>query len=117
MSAARLLREARAAGLSLSISPSGRLACRGPAETVERLKPALAERRDELIESLRTEGAAAYDSARLQAHADRRNRDAARNNSTYRFCRCGHLAQFAWPGDDGRDQWICHECAPTRGRA
>lgn len=117
MSAARLLKEARAAGLSISVSAAGKLACRGPAETVERLKPALAERRDELIEELRSEVAVAYDRARLQRKADRRNAEAVRNHSTDRFCRCGHLATFAWPGDNGRDVWICHECAPTRGVA
>ncbi|MGD9542408.1 hypothetical protein [Methylocystis sp.] len=117
MSAARLLKEARAAGLSLRISPAGKLACLGPAETVERLKPALAERRDELIAELRSEVAAAYSPARLQREADRRNAAAGLNHSTDRFCRCGHLAMFAWPGHDGRDVWRCVECLPTRGRA
>jgi hypothetical protein len=117
MNAARLLNEALAAGLSISVTPAGKLACRGPAETIERLKPALAECRDELIESLRSEGAAAYDPARLQREADRRNRKAASDGVTDRFCRCGHLATFAWPGDNGRDVWVCHECAPTRGCA
>ena len=115
MSAARLLKEARAAGLSISVSPAGKLSCRGPAEAVERLKPALAEHRDAMLDELRAE--CAYDPARLQREADRRNAEAARNHSTDRFCRCGHLATFAWPGDDGRDVWICDECAPTRGRA
>jgi hypothetical protein len=117
MSAARLLKNARAAGLSISVSPAGKLACRGPAETVERLKPALAECRDELIAELRSEDSAAYDPERLQREADRRNAEAARNHSTDRFCRCGHLATFAWPGKAGRDAWACGECLPTRGRA
>lgn len=117
MSAARLLKEARAAGLSLRVSPAGRLACRGPAETLERLKPALVERRDELLAELRSEVAAAYDPVHLQREADRRNANAARDGITDRCCRCGHLAEFAWLGDDGRDVWICGECLPTRGRA
>jgi hypothetical protein len=58
-----------------------------------------------------------YDPAHLQREADRRNATAARQGITDRFCRCGHRAQFAWPGDNGRDLWICDECAPTRGRA
>ena len=33
------------------------------------------------------------------------------------FCRCGHLAEFTWVGDDGREVWRCHECIPTLGRA
>lgn len=117
MSAARLLKEARAAGLSISVSPAGKLACRGPAETLERLKPALAECRDELIEELRSEVTAAYDPERLQRDADRQNARAAREGLTDRFCRCGHLAEFAWLDDDGRDVWICGKCLPTRARA
>ncbi len=117
MSAARLLKEARAAGLSVSVSPAGKLACRGPAETLERLKPTLAERRDELIAELRSEVAAAYDPVGLQREADRRNAVAARQGITDRFCRCGHLATFAWPDDAGRDVWRCVECTPTWGRA
>lgn len=58
-----------------------------------------------------------YDPARLQRDADRRNAAAARERITDRVCRCGHLATFAWPGNDGRDAWICAECLPTRGRA
>lgn len=61
--------------------------------------------------------AVVYDPARLQREADRRNAEAARSHSTDRFCRCGHLATFAWPDDTGRDVWICAECLPTRGRA
>lgn len=58
-----------------------------------------------------------YDPARLQREADSRNAAAARDGITDRFCRCGHLAEFAWLGDDGRDVWICGECLPVRGRA
>jgi hypothetical protein len=58
-----------------------------------------------------------YDPEALQAGTDRRNAAAAREGITDRFCRCGHLATFAWPGDDGRDVWMCGECLPTRGRA
>ncbi len=115
MSAARLLKEARAAGLSISVSPAGKLSCRGPAKTLERLKPALAEHRDAMLDELRAE--CAYDPARLQREADRRNATAARERITDRFCRCGHLAPFAWLGDDGREVWRCVECAPARGRA
>jgi hypothetical protein len=117
MSASRLLKEARAAGLSLRVSPAGRLACRGPAETLERLKPALVERRDELLAELRSEAAVAYNPERLRREADRRNATAARNGITDRFCRCGHLAEFAWLDDAGRDVWRCVECTPTWGRA
>lgn len=60
---------------------------------------------------------ALYDPARLQREADRRNSSAAREGLTDRYCRCGHLATFAWPGNDGRDVWICAECLPTWGRA
>lgn len=58
-----------------------------------------------------------FDPARLQREADRRNAATLRARLTDRFCRCGHLAEFAWLGDDGRDVWICGECLPTRGRA
>ncbi|WP_292533818.1 hypothetical protein [Methylocystis sp.] len=115
MSAARLLKEARAAGLSISVSPAGKLACRGPAETVERLKPALSEHRDALLDELRAESA--YDPARLQCEADRHSAEAAHAGLTDRFCRCRRLATFAWPDDDGREVWRCLECTPTRGRA
>lgn len=115
MSAARLLKEARAAGLFLRVSPAGKLACRGAAETVERLKPALSEHRDALLDELRAESA--YDPARLQREADRRNAVAFRAGLTDSFCRCGHSAEFEWLSDDGRSVWICAECAPTRGVA
>jgi hypothetical protein len=58
-----------------------------------------------------------YDPVHLQREAYRRNAKAAREGITDRFCGCGHLATFAWPGDDGRDVWMCGECIPTRGRA
>lgn len=80
MSAARLLKQARAAGLSLQVSPTGKLACRGPVETLERLKPALAEHRDDLLAELRAESA--YDPKRLRREADRRNADAMRSHLT-----------------------------------
>ncbi len=148
MSAARLLREARAAGVKLGVSPSGKLSYRGPPEPVQRLLPALAEHRDQLLATLRAEsdkpamtvpaGADPFETAaelirlarsnatpgrryqfRLvdEREADRRNAAAARDGITDRFCCCGHLATFAWPGNDGRDVWICNECASTRGRA
>lgn len=55
MSAARLLRQAREAGLSLGVSPSGKLSYRGPPETVQHLLPALTEHRDALLAVLRAE--------------------------------------------------------------
>lgn len=78
-------------------------------ERSERISPP--SRSDERV------SAVAYNHARLQREADRRNAEAARSHSTDRFCRCGHLATFAWPDDAGRDVWICAECLPTRGRA
>jgi len=51
-----------------------------------------------------------------QADADRRNAQAVRDGLADRFCSCGALATFAWPGDNGRLVWFCQDCAPTRGR-
>ena len=68
-------------------------------------------------ETANRKSAVVYDPARLQREADRRNAEAARSHSTDRFCRCGHLATFAWSDDAGRNVWICAECLPTRGRA
>lgn len=62
-------------------------------------------------------GGLLYDPARLQREADRRNAAALRAGLTDAFCRCGHLAEFTWVGDDGREVWRCHECIPTLGRA
>lgn len=61
--------------------------------------------------------AVVYDPARLQAQADRRNREAARRWETDRFCSCGRLAALAWLDDHGREVWRCIECTPTWGRA
>ncbi|WP_292529441.1 hypothetical protein [Methylocystis sp.] len=52
-----------------------------------------------------------------QRQAGRQNAEAARNRSTDKFCACGRLATFAWPGVDGRPVWTCDECAPAWGRA
>lgn len=48
--------------------------------------------------------------ANAQSEAERRNRLAAARGVTDRYCRCGPLAQLAWPG--GR----CDESTSTRGR-
>lgn len=58
-----------------------------------------------------------YDPEALQVEADRRNATAIRDRITDRYCRCGHLATFAWPDDRGRDTWCCVECTPAWGRA
>jgi hypothetical protein len=55
VSAIRFLKEARAAGVKLDVSPSGKLSYLGPVETVQRLLPALAAHRDELLAALRAE--------------------------------------------------------------
>jgi hypothetical protein len=59
MNAARILREARDAGLSLGLSPAGRIAYRGPADLVALFRPALLENRDAIIEALAAEAAPA----------------------------------------------------------
>jgi len=115
MSASRLLKQARDAGLTLRVSSAGKLACRGPAEQVERLKPLLVENRDELLAALLD--FVPLNPARLQREADRRNDDAVADGITDRWCSCGKLACAAWPSDNGRAVWRCDDCAPTRGRA
>jgi len=112
---ARLLKQARDAGLELRVSPAGKLACRGPADQVERFKPALVENRDALIAELLD--FVAFDPERLQREADRRNADAASAHQTDRFCSCRKLATNTWPDARRRPVWRCDDCAPTRGRA
>lgn len=56
MSASAVLLSARAAGLTLALSPAGRIAIRGPAKVLERFKPALLENRDAIIQELAAEG-------------------------------------------------------------
>lgn len=139
MSASLLIKKAAAEGVSVKLESDNKLKACGPAEARAKWLPILREHKTELLaeldasdhqtvrpplrqggERLRTDDGAPvpiHDPARLQREADRLNAEAARNHSTDRFCRCGHLAQFAWPGDNGRDVWICAECLPTRGRA
>jgi hypothetical protein len=52
-----------------------------------------------------------YDPARLQAAADRRNREAERNGLTDRFCSCGWAASTAWRVA-GQEIWTCEDCGP-----
>jgi hypothetical protein len=59
----------------------------------------------------------AYDPAALQREADKRNLNALREGITDRWCRCGVLAELAWPIDGRREVWMCPGCAPTAGRA
>lgn len=52
----------------------------------------------------------------LQAEADRRNAKARRENNTDRYCRCGRLAECAWPIDGRREAWRCFTCIEVAGR-
>ena len=52
MSALRTLKEAREAGLFLSISPAGKIAFRGPREVFERFAPILRTERDAILVAL-----------------------------------------------------------------
>jgi hypothetical protein len=61
--------------------------------------------------------APAFDRARLQVEADRRNAEAVRNGSTDRWCACGSRATFAWPDGRRRDVWRCLDCGPVKGEA
>ena len=53
----------------------------------------------------------------LQAEADARNVRAKHEGRTDRYCRCGRLAECAWPLEGGRELWRCFECLPAGGRA
>lgn len=139
MSASLLIKKAAAEGVSLRLENENKLKVCGPADARAKWLPLLREHKSELLaelvpsdrktarpqlreggESRRSYDAApvpTYDPERLQREADRRNVAALRERITDRYCRCGHLATFAWPGDDGRPVWICDECAPTRGVA
>ena len=55
MSALRTLKEAREAGLLLSISPAGKIAYRGPREIFERFAPVLRSERDAILDALTDE--------------------------------------------------------------
>jgi hypothetical protein len=115
MSATRVLREAREAGLNLSVSPAGKLFCRGQLGAVQRFKPVLVENRDAIVAELKTE--CAFVPERLQRAADQRNAKSLDERSTDRWCACGSLATLAWPDGRGRDVWRCLECGPVRGKA
>jgi hypothetical protein len=58
-----------------------------------------------------------FEPVALQREADRRNMEALRQAITDRWCRCGALAELAWPLDGKREVWRCPSCAPTAGRA
>lgn len=51
-----------------------------------------------------------------QAEADKRNTQAKREGSTFRYCRCGDYAECAWPLDGRRELWRCFACLPAIGR-
>ena len=59
MSASNILLAAREAGLSLSLSPAGKIAYRGPADVLELFKPTLLENRDAILRALAVEAAPA----------------------------------------------------------
>lgn len=139
MNASLLIKKAAAEGVNVKLESDNKLKACGPSEARAKWLPILREHRSELLAELtgvtlrpsrpplrqggkswRTndgEPVPAYDPARLQREADRRNAAASREAITDRFCRCGHLATFAWSGDDGRDVWVCAECLRARGRA
>jgi hypothetical protein len=52
----------------------------------------------------------------LQREADRRNIKAQREHLTDRYCRCGRLAEYAWPLEGRREMWRCVDCYPVKGR-
>ena len=60
-----------------------------------------------------TAGTAQPSAALLQAVADKRNETARRAKRTDRWCRCGRLAEFAWPLEGRREVWSCLGCAPA----
>ena len=53
----------------------------------------------------------------LQAEADKRNMKAQSDHLTDRYCRCGRLAEYAWPLEGRREMWRCVDCYPVKGRA
>lgn len=53
----------------------------------------------------------------LQREADRRNATEYRNGSTFRYCRCGSLAECAWPLEGRRELWRCFRCLEPMGVA
>ena len=53
----------------------------------------------------------------LQREADRVNEIARKEGRTDRFCRCGRLAECAWPLEGPRQMWRCVDCYPVKGRS
>lgn len=53
----------------------------------------------------------------LQREADRRNAIEHRDGSTFRYCRCGSLAECAWPLEGRRELWRCFRCIEPMGLA
>lgn len=50
----------------------------------------------------------------LQREADRRNLQAQREHRSDRYCRCGRLAECAWPLEGRREMWRCLDCYPVK---
>lgn len=53
----------------------------------------------------------------LQREADWRNEIARKEGRTSRYCRCGRLAECAWPLDRRREMWRYNWCLDTSGNA
>jgi hypothetical protein len=87
MTAALALREAREAGLMLTVSPTGSIACRGPTAVAEQFKPRLIENRAAVLALLAAEAApppSATVSADTRASVDRLIADMAAENERRR---------------------------------
>jgi hypothetical protein len=74
MSASNILRAARNAGLSLSLSPAGKIAYRGPADVLALFKPALVEKPRRHYRGARRRGRARCDSRDFSKNRARRRR-------------------------------------------
>lgn len=97
MTAALALREARVAGLTLSVSPTGALACRGPTAIAERFKPRLVEHRAAVLALLAAEGApppVSTAGADARASVDRLLADMAAENERRRNWRAHPLKDW-----------------------
>jgi hypothetical protein len=124
MSAAAILLRAQGDGLELTATPAGTIKVRGPRDAVAAWTPTIIENKGALLvelsavfQNLNVTAALAFDPTRLQREADRRNADAARMGFTDRWCACGRLASYAWPGGRRRETWRCLDCGPVRGEA
>jgi hypothetical protein len=53
----------------------------------------------------------------LQRDADVRNNQSRFDGKTDRYCRCGRLAELAWPLEGRQEMWRCFGCLEPRGRA